>query len=221
MNTINCRIKLNDHGDVAGIGVTPAEAVVLRFLHDKHAGGNCILNPESAGKAVVFVPGEDETPASVRDRSDLEEYNRLRKKYPRRQSADKPNSSFLDDLFPGVATGGARLPQKFSDLPANYSVGEIKPARTKLVRTKDVSLPVAATEEQAAAMLAEANKAASATDGSQEQPEAAEPMGVKEDFAGKTKAQLLEIAGDYGLTVDPAATKAQLLEQLKTVAQAA
>lgn len=159
MNTINCRIKLNDHADVAGVSITPAEVIILRKLHDHHAGGNCIIAPVAAGKAMVFVPpAEEGGKAEVRERTDAEEYMRLRKKYPQRESPDKPNSSFIDPLFPGISTGTGRLPASFNELPPQYAIGAIGLAVEPMVRTQDKSEPVAVSEAQAAELMAEATK---------------------------------------------------------------
>lgn len=158
MNQINCRVKLNDHHIGLVENVTPAEVIVLRHIHDLGAGGNCIVQAVRAGAALMSIPGANGEPTTIRGRSSAEEYARLRKKYPARSSPDKPNSTFLDDLFPGVKTGAQELPTSFEALPPELRPCEIKAAPAKFVRTLDATEPMPVNEEEAAAILAEQAK---------------------------------------------------------------
>ena len=156
MNLINCRVKLNDYHIGSVDSVTPAEVVVLRHLHDRHAGGNCIVEANKAGKALMHVPGEDGKPSSIRERTSEEEYARLRGKYQGWSAPDKPGTSFLDDLFPGVRTGANKLPSSFESLPAAIGLAvEIKEARKPIVRTMDSTAPQPVNEEEAARIMAQ------------------------------------------------------------------
>lgn len=207
MNTINCRIKLNDHADVAGRNITPAEVIVLRTLHDVHAGGNCILNPVAAGKALSYVPAVGDKPAQTRDRTDIEEYNRLRAKYPKREAPDKPNSSFLDPLFPGVKTGTGKLPRTFDELPENYAIGEIGVAVETPIRTQEKSEVVPVSEADAAKLMQE--------DAQKPEGEAAKPTGLpRAELEKKTKAELLAIADDYSAPVTEDDKKDVIIEAI-------
>lgn len=197
MNTIHCRIKLNDHADVAGRDVTPAEVIVLRHLHDRHVGGCCIKSPREGSRALMRSPSGE-----VRARNSMEEYQRLRKKYPMRAAPDKPNSSFLDELFPGVATGAVRLPEKFEDLPRQFALPEeILPPKPRFIRTPDVAVDEPVTEEE----MSERSDP-----GAPPLPETP-PPGPGEDLTAKTLAELKEIAEDYGIEVPKSVTKAALL----------
>lgn len=160
MNLINCRVKLNDYHIGSVDSVTPAEVVVLRHLHDRHAGGNCIVEANKAGKALMHVPGEDGKPDSIRERirerTSEEEYARLRQKYQGWSAPDKPGTSFLDDLFPGVRTGANKLPSSFESLPAAIGLAvEVKEARKVIVRTMESTAPKPVNEEEAALLMAQ------------------------------------------------------------------
>lgn len=202
MNTIHCRIKLNDHADVAGKDITPAEVIVLRHLHDKHAGGCCIKKPRQGSRALMR-----DVDGKTRARTSIEEYQRLRVKYPQRSAPDKPNSSFLDDLFPGVRTGAAKLPERFEDLAPEFALKEeIAPARERFVRTPDTfkETPVSEEEAQAEAVPVEVKQIHTGEAGNAPQ----------EDLASKTVAELKEIAADYGLEIPKQCNKAKLLEMI-------
>jgi hypothetical protein len=156
MNLINCRVKLNDYHVGSVDNVTPAEVVVLRHLHDRHAGGNCIVEANKAGKALMHVPGEDGQPSTIRDRTSQEEYNRLRAKYQGWSAPDKPGTSFLDDLFPGVKTGAQALPTSFEALPPAIGLAvEVKEAKKPVIRTQALNEPQPVNETEAAAILAQ------------------------------------------------------------------
>jgi len=216
MNTINCRIKLNDHADVAGKNVTPAEIIVLRTLHDSHAGGCCILNPVAAGKALTFAPGEPGKPAAVRERTDAEEYMRLRKKYPMREAPDKPNSSFLDPLFPGVKTGTGKLPRSFDELPENYAVGAIGVPVTVPIKTQDKAEAVPVNEDDAERLLAESKSqtggAAGNQNGTDGDPKTGAP--TREELEKRTKDELLGLADDYQAEVNEGMKKAEIIDAI-------
>lgn len=126
MNTIKCRIKLNEYQDVAGVGITPAEAVLLRTLHapadamlakgtsDKEeslALWKFITNPVGTGKAMTETPDPEDPDKTVKtDRTNAEECARLRMKYPVRAKSGGHGTHILDDLYPGLSP---ELPQTF------------------------------------------------------------------------------------------------------------
>ena len=215
MNTINCRIKVNDHQDLPGRSVTPAEVVVLYFLHHKNAGGHPIKHPTEAGRALMIVPGDGKP--VVRDRSDIEELNRLKLYYKARQSPDKPNSSFIDDLFPGVATGGSKLPASFKDLPEPYRLKEpIGAPEEPFVRTQDFVKPEPITEEEAAKLVKPEDSAQDADPN--KDPGAGNSEGktgvTDGDITKLTKVQLLDLAEDYQITVSASATKDEIVKAI-------
>lgn len=95
MKTINCRIRLHEYSDVAGIGITPAEAVVLQQLHGANAGGPVIQKPVASGEV---------------DRTDKDEVARLVAKYPVR---GKSGEAVAKELFPGAFP---KLPETFAEV---------------------------------------------------------------------------------------------------------
>lgn len=217
MNTINCRIKVNDHHDLSGRSVTPAEVVVLYFLHHNHAGGHPIRKPTQSGPALMVTPE-----GKVRERTDLEEYERLRSYYKMRSSPDKPNSSFLDDLFPGVATGGARLPQTFDQLPEPYKLKEpIGAEEEPVMRTKDFVTAEPITAAAAKALDAAKNPVNNVTETvtgeGEKSPEPSDPgAGIREvDITTLTKAQLLDLADDYQIKVSGGDTKEAIIKAIQ------
>jgi len=115
MKTINCRIKLHEFADISGLGITPAEAVVLQTLHGANAGGagKVIMNPVAAGEV---------------KRSDVEEVNRLMGKYPVRGKSEQP---IVKELFPGALP---KLPASFAEIGienvAEPAKGKKTPAET-------------------------------------------------------------------------------------------
>lgn len=137
MNTINCRIKVNDFQDVAGREVTPAEVILLRTLHDKQAGGCCIKLAVPAGVAMTEIGRKrvkkkmtdsdgneieiDTSEPKLRERTDEEEIARLRQKYQARAKSGAPGSHICDDIFGGSGVV-PRLPQTFAELPKNFRI---------------------------------------------------------------------------------------------------
>ncbi len=214
MNTINCRIKINDHHDVSGRSVTPAEVVVLYFLHHNHAGGHPVKRPTKSGEALMVTPE-----GKVRPRTDLEEYDRLRRYYKQRSSPDKPNSSFLDDLFPGVATGSAKLPQSFDQLPEPYKLKDpIGEEEEPFVRTKDFVTAEPITAEAAKALEKKAeepktNPVTNSTPG-EKAPGETPPAIAEADISTLTKAQLLDLAEDYQIKVSSGDTKEAIIKTI-------
>ena len=122
MNTVNCRIKVNEYSTVECQGLTPAEALVVQTIHNKNAGGCCIQSAVPAGEA-----GENEykmdrgvkVVAGWRPRTDEEELARLRGKYKERAKSGAYGSHICDDLF-GVPGTAVRLPQTFRELPPAF-----------------------------------------------------------------------------------------------------
>jgi hypothetical protein len=118
MNTINCRLKLNEYHSGPGKNITPAEALILRALHDPAGAmsGSWFMfqNPVPSGVAKTARPNPDyELPDILTDRTDAEEYSRLRKKYNVRAKSKAPGSHILEDMFPGI---NPRMPQTFSEI---------------------------------------------------------------------------------------------------------
>lgn len=221
MNTINCRIKTNDFSDTAGIGVTPAEVILLRTVHDKHAGGCCILKARPAGIAmtqvgqkpkVLKVDDTDGNPIEMkttepteRPRTDAEEISRLRAKYQVRAKSGAPNSHICDDLFggSGVVT---RLPQTFAELPDQFKKGLI------------IEIP---RPEATNVALLDGDSADPTTDGETEGGKQADPdlqkpntANPREELLAKTKGELVEIATSYGVEDFAKMNKAELIEAI-------
>lgn len=152
MNTIKCRIRVNEYQDVSGNDVTPAEVLLLRHLHDPTAAREakkapkddqmnfwkCIVNPVAVGVATTVVEPEipaelDEdgktvltkaVPAKTKERDNQEELQRLRSKYHQRAKSNEPGSHVIDDLFPGL---DAKLPETFEEIGL-----EVAPPGTKV-----------------------------------------------------------------------------------------
>ena len=179
MNLINARVKINDHHIGLVENVTPAEVIVLRHLHDKAAGGNCITEARKAGKALMHIPADGDKPATIRERSSDEEYQRLKAKYRAWSAPDKPGSSFLDDLFPGVKTGAQSLPTSFEQLPPALGLAvEILEAKKPFVRTLDTNKPEPINEAEAVKITLAAEKEAA------QAPAEEVPPGTPEDVEG-------------------------------------
>jgi hypothetical protein len=132
MNTINCRIRLNEYHDGPGKKVTPAEALLLRALHNPSAARfavsaspeesanywKIIINPVPAGAATTRVPDakepENEAKTTERPRTNAEELQRLRAKYSVRAKSGAPGSHIVEDLFgPGL---NPALPETFEEI---------------------------------------------------------------------------------------------------------
>lgn len=157
MNLINCRVKINDYHTGLVENVTPAEVIVLRHLHDATAGGNCIVEARKAGRALMHVPGVDGSAPVIRERTTEEEYARLRAKYKGLGSSGKPGTTFLDDLFPGVALGTSALPASFESLPKARGLAvEVQEAKPPFVRTVEQTGPEPVNEAEAEKIMAEA-----------------------------------------------------------------
>lgn len=159
MNLINCRVKINDYHTGLVENVTPAEVIVLRHLHDAAAGGNCITEARKAGAALMHVPGLDGARPVIRPRTTEEEYARLRSKYKGMSASGKPGTTFLDDLFPGVALGTQDLPATFEALPKARGLAvEILEAKPPFIRTIEQTGPEPVNEAEAARIMAQADK---------------------------------------------------------------
>lgn len=121
MQTIDCLLRTNDSHVTPRRGVTPAELMVLRFCHDKGAGSCCISAPVDTGKALMEIPSDEpEGVPETRERTDQEEYGRLRSKYQRRSKTGGSDSSFMDELFPGSSIGTFAFPKTFAEIPERY-----------------------------------------------------------------------------------------------------
>lgn len=127
MNTVNCRAKINEYQDIAIIGATPAELIVLREIHapslgqqakiartpeEKNACWSFLTHVKPAGKAMSAFD-EDSPKAKRTDRSNAEEIARLRAKYLMRAKSGAQGSHVLDDIFPGQ---NPELPETFEEI---------------------------------------------------------------------------------------------------------
>ena len=126
MNTINCKIRINEYQDNSGVGVTPAEAIVLREIHAPSLAqqakiartpeekNNCwgFLTHVKAG-AVALLDQEEGAKGKRAPRSNAEEIQRLRAKYLMRAKSGAQGSHILDDIFPGQ---NPDLPQTFEEI---------------------------------------------------------------------------------------------------------
>lgn len=122
MRTINCRIKLNEHQDVPGRGVTPAECVLLRAMHDPTAAKYAKAEPAEQQKkfwGVIVKP----IAAADATRTNAEEVQRLRAKYHQRAKSAAPDSHFIDDIFPGM---NPELPKTFGEIGLEVSAPDEK-----------------------------------------------------------------------------------------------
>lgn len=107
MRLINAELKLNEYHQKAVRGLTPAEVVVLRTMHDVQAGGCCVKNPVAAGEKTSFVNAAGEK----KPWTNGEEVARLKSKYRVRGKSGQPGTHLVDDLFPGA---NPDLPDTFS-----------------------------------------------------------------------------------------------------------
>lgn len=139
MNTINCRIKVNEYQDIAGINITPAEAVILRVIHDPSAANfsktatpeeqnnfwKFLSNVKPAGIAQTQIgdEGEEEAKPVYRKRTTAEEVARLRSKYLMRAKSGAQGSHIMDDIFPGQ---NPQLPETFEEIGLTVEAPEEK-----------------------------------------------------------------------------------------------
>jgi hypothetical protein len=127
MNTIHCRVKQNEYQDIGKRHVTPAEALILRAIHDPAAHTfasqatspeeiarywKVLVNPVASGEAETIVRDEAEKEVSRHTRTNCEELARLRHLYPTR-SKKNPKEHVVDELFPGL---NPQLPQTFQEI---------------------------------------------------------------------------------------------------------
>lgn len=208
MNTINCRIKTNDYSDSPGIGVTPAEVILLRTVHDKHAGGCCIKKARAAGVAQTEVGRKPKNVTTTdgagneitmktsepvyRERTDAEEIQRLRQKYQVRARSGAPGTHICDDLFGGAGMF-IRLPGTFAELPEKFGKG--------------LNIEAPAPEPQAAEAV-----------GNQATVETITPLppakSPREELLAHSKKELLALAAANGAEVNDAQTKAEIVEAI-------
>lgn len=142
MNTINCRIQVNEYQDIPGIGITPAEAIVLRQIHDPSAANfSKTASPEEAANFWKFLKnvkagdvamtqigddGEDEAKPVYRKRTNAEEVARLRSKYLMRAKSGAQGSHIMDDIFPGQ---NPQLPETFEEIGLKVEAPDSAPLR--------------------------------------------------------------------------------------------
>jgi hypothetical protein len=143
MNTIHCRVKQNEYQDIGKRHVTPAEAVVLRAIHDPAAHTfasqatnpdeiaaywKVLVNPVASGEAEILEHDGDGKLIGRHKRSNGEELQRLRHLYPVRSKVN-PRQHLIDELFPGL---NPQLPQTFQDIGLKVAAPEDpKPAASK------------------------------------------------------------------------------------------
>lgn len=127
MNTIHCRVKQNEYQDIGKRHVTPAEALVLRSIHDPAAATfasqatspeeiagfwKVLVNPVASGEAETAVHDADGKVISKHARTNGEELARLRNLYPTRSRVN-PKQHLIDELFPGL---NPQLPATFQEI---------------------------------------------------------------------------------------------------------
>lgn len=228
MNTINCRIKTNDFSDSPGVGVTPAEVILLRTVHDKHAGGCCIRNARPAGQAMTQTGVKPATVTQTdtggvevtmkttvpveRPRTDAEEIARLRAKYQVRAKSGAPGTHICDELFGGTGLA-VRLPQTFAELPEKFKQGliiEIPRPEAGNVALLDGGKDEAGEDEN---HTDDKTDPASGTDDGKKNP-GATASSVRDELLPKTKGELVEIATSYGVENVGKLNKSELIEAI-------
>ena len=127
MNTIHCRVKQNEYQDIGKRHVTPAEALVLRAIHDPAAHTfasqatspeevakfwKVLVTPVASGEAETVIHDEDGKVISKRARTIGEELARLRNAYPVRSRVNQ-KQHLIDELFPGL---NPQLPTTFQEI---------------------------------------------------------------------------------------------------------
>jgi hypothetical protein len=143
MNTIHCRVKQNEYQDIGKRHVTPAEAVVLRAIHDPSAHTyasqatnpdevaafwKVLVNPVASGEAMTVEHDGDGKEVGKHKRSNGEELQRLRHLYPARSKVNS-KQHLIDELFPGM---NPQLPETFQDIGLKVAAPEDpKPAARK------------------------------------------------------------------------------------------
>jgi hypothetical protein len=140
MNTIHCRVKQNEYQDIGKRHVTPAEALVLRAIHDPAAHAEAssaapedqarfwkvIVNPVASGEAETVVHDEETgKEVSRRARTNGEELIRLRRHYPTK-SRNNPKIHIVDEMFPGLTP---KLPETFQEIGLQVDAPHRTPAR--------------------------------------------------------------------------------------------
>lgn len=109
MEVANAMIVISDRGsNVPKAGVTPAEAALLRKLHLKTVGGNCVTQLEILeGQVALIVTERNEDTNEVlktRPRTSRDELQRLRGRY---------SSKLVESLWPGE---NPTLPETFKEV---------------------------------------------------------------------------------------------------------
>jgi hypothetical protein len=140
MHTINCRVKQNEYQDIGKRHVTPAEALVLRAIHDPAAhrmanqastpeeiaaSWKCISHATAAGEAVTKEMDGEGLETGTHARKNGEELARLRSHYPVR-SKTNAQMHLIDELFPGM---NPQLPETFKEIGLNVEAPHPTPAR--------------------------------------------------------------------------------------------
>jgi len=146
MNTIRCGLKNNEYHTGVGVGITPAEVLVLTAIHYPGVNDNAekpqfpvIVSPVADGVALTedepSVPAEEQklhpitgkvipavpaVPAKTHERTDAEEVVRLKRKYTQTLEGD-PKKHVVPQLFPGIAP---KLPATFEEIGLRVAIPE-------------------------------------------------------------------------------------------------
>ena len=144
MNTIKCGIKLNEHHTGVASGVTPAEVLVLNAIHYPGADRGIypvIVAPVAEGEALTVdepavaaqeayelpggrkFPAIEAKPAKTHPRTNIEEFDRLKRKYTATVDGD-PKKPLVGQMFPGV---NPSLPQTFEEIGLKVASPDFAP----------------------------------------------------------------------------------------------
>ena len=150
MQTINCGLKLHENHTGVGVGITPAEVLVLTQIHSPGVDRgqypvivDAVLND---GEAVTIetpsvaaeeeqhllggkvIPAKEAVPAKTHTRTDAEEYDRLKAKYHQTVDGD-PKKTVVSQLFNAL---NPSLPKTFGDIGLTVAETPLpKPVKTR------------------------------------------------------------------------------------------
>lgn len=133
MQTINCGLKLNEYHTGTSEGVTPAEVLVLTAIHSPGVDRGVfpvIVDPVLSADAITIdepaqpaeeasvlnngkkIPAKEAVEAVTHARTQIEEYERLKRKYTQTLEGD-PKKHVVTQLFPGA---NPSLPETFEEI---------------------------------------------------------------------------------------------------------
>lgn len=184
MNTINCRIQVDEYTNVPGVDVTPAEVLILRHLHTKSAKGDPIKDATRGGIAL----------RNGQPRTDQEEHLRLRNKYPGKNP--KTDRAIVEEI---LGNRFQALPQTFDELAQAGGLA-IDIAERK---------PVTAEEKQQETTWGASQPGAEVPANPPTTIEEARAL-----LLAKKKDELVKIATAAGVAVADTDTKAELTEKI-------